>query len=559
MANQLLKLEAQKSNQKSTHDKSSTSDMLEKRRSEELILAFAGPIGCGIKLAISEAQSSLESIGYKVHVIKLSRLIERNIDNGNIVITTPGDSLSKGAQRIIRLQNGGNALRKQEGTSILVENAIQEIVILRGKQQKEDNFDGNFMDYVPKLTAYLIDQVKHPDEVSLLRIVYGQMFNLIGVISVAEKRRSRLSGMDKISANEISDLMERDRRQEADNEQQLDKALQMADFFISTDHGTTTSLQSKLKRFFDLIHGGNGITPTSQEYGMYTAYAASLKSACLSRQVGASISDRTGKIVSTGCNDVPKAMGGLYSSDDHTHDRRCVHRDEQVCFNDREKNSLKDDMKQALMLLRKAQTSDSPSDVPSDVPLIDEHEIEKVLNVVYKASHIGDLIEFSRAVHAEMDAIISLARSGTPGIVGANLYTTTFPCHSCARHIVAAGIVKVYYIEPYEKSLAQKLHDDAIAFETEDDDAEKVGYNPQLHSQRVRFIHFEGVAPRQYLNYFKMVNRKNKDGTVIKIIARDAQKVNSEYLDDYRKFETKVVARLIGSQPIPKLVEPEQQ
>ena len=47
-------------------------------------------------------------------------------------------------------------------------------------------------------------------------------------------------------------------------------------------------------------------------------------------------------------------------------------------------------------------------------------------------------------------------------MVGGTLYTTTFPCHNCTRHIVASGIAKVYYIEPYAKSLALELHNDAI-------------------------------------------------------------------------------------------------
>jgi deoxycytidylate deaminase len=181
-------------------------------------------------------------------------------------------------------------------------------------------------------------------------------------------------------------------------------------------------------------------------------------------------------------------------------------------------------------------------------PLIPAEQLNEILESIFKASHIGDLIEFSRAVHAEMDAIISLARAGTPGIMGAHLYTTTFPCHSCARHIVAAGIVKVYYIEPYEKSLAKKLHDDAIAFEIEDDDTEKSGYNAAQISQKVRFIHFEGVAPRQYLNFFKMTKRKDGNGKVIKIIAKESSKIIGEYLDDYRTFENKVVAHLNPSQ-----------
>lgn len=437
----------------------------------------------------------------------------------------------------MKLQDGGNLLRNFT-SSYLAEHAVQEIVVKRGEQRHElVGPDGDPQEYVPPRTAYLIDQIKHPDEVAMLRIVYRKLFHLIGVISVADKREARLLNVERAQPSEISQLMERDRRQEDDNGQQLDKALKLADFYISTDAGTTASLQRKLRRFIGLLHGENGITPTVQEYGMYAAYAASLKSACLSRQVGAAISDLSGKIVSTGCNDVPKATGGLYSVEDGTRDRRCVHREEQVCFNDREKLAHKSDIRIALEELQKSDVDRSP--------LIAPERLDEILNIVFKASHIDDLTEFSRAVHAEMDAIISLARSGTPGIVGSNLFTTTFPCHSCARHIVAAGISKVYYIEPYEKSLAKKLHGDAIEFDTEDDEAEKSEYNARPAAGAVKFIHFEGVTPRQYLNFFQMTRRKDSiKGGVIKIMPKDAPKAVSEYLDDYRAFEAKVVEKL---------------
>lgn len=512
------------------------SDFLETRRSEELVIGFAGPVGCGINLAISESKAALELIGYEVHVIKLSRFIEESIRANKISINEEEyASRSTSVKRIMKLQDGGNELRKL-GTSYLVEHAIQEIVVLRGKKANSENFEGDIKDYVPKRTAYLVDQIKHQDEVALLRIVYGRLFHLVGVISVAEKRKARLRTSDKVGASEISDLMERDRRQEDSNGQQLDKALQMADFFISTDHGTTPAIQRKLQRFLGLLHGENGITPTAQEYGMYAAYSAGLKSACLSRQVGAAIADSQGKIVSTGCNDVPKPMGGLYTSEDQGKDMRCVHREDQICFNDREKISHKSDIETALRGLISKN---------GGARIVKDEDISVVLAAVYKASHIGDLTEFSRAVHAEMDAIISLARSGTPGIIGAKLFTTTFPCHSCARHIVAAGISKVYYIEPYEKSLAQKLHADAIAFETEDDEEDKARYNAAPPGSLVKFIHFEGVAPSQYLNFFKMTVRKDvATGKVIKITPTNSPKAVGEYLDDYKSFESKVVERL---------------
>lgn len=509
-------------------------DTFKTRISDELVIAFSGPVGCGITNVIEQTKIGLESRGYKVYVIKLSAFIEGAINQGDINLGPNADhSISGKAKRYIDLQDGGNELRKKFGYDILAEYAVKNIVGFRQEQTPADLKDTP-KNSVPNKNAFLIDQIKHPQEVQLFRAVYRKLFHLVGVVSVESKRQKRLEHVEQIPAPLAVKIMDRDKKQEEENGQQLDKALKMADFFIRSDRGTIDSIKKQMDRFVSLLHGQNGITPTKQEYGMYVAYAAGLRSACLSRQVGAAIEDTTGEIISTGCNDVPKSGGGLYSFEDGTDDKRCVHKEEQICFNDREKKLLKTMMRNSL--------EDAKDEVTNE-QLIKPENIDKLIEAVYKASRIYDLIEFSRAVHAEMDAIITLVRTGTPGIVGSILYCTTFPCHSCARHIVAAGIKKTYYIEPYEKSLAKNLHSDAIEFETEEDDA---SLKTNIDESKIlsRFVHFEGVAPSQYLNFFTMPKRKDSAGKVIVIAPNQAKKSVSEYLDDYRDFESKVVEHL---------------
>ena len=141
-----------------------------------------------------------------------------------------------------------------------------------------------------------------------------------------------------------------------------------------------------------------------------------------------------------------------------------------------------------------------------------------------------------------MDAIVSLARRGGPGLLEATLYTTTFPCHSCARHIVAAGISQVFYIEPYEKSLAQELHKDAIAFE----DLRPISTISNTNAKQeklVQFLHFEGVSPRLFAVVFRAEDRKErKTGKYVPIAAVNPPKVLAEYLDKYQEFETVAVS-----------------
>ena len=84
---------------------------------------------------------------------------------------------------------------------------------------------------------------------------------------------------------------------------------------------------------------------------------------------------------------------------------------------------------------------------------------------------------------------------------GARLFTTTFPCHNCARHIIGAGIDEVVYREPYEKSLASELHKDAVVVDSTTE-----------ASGKVVFRRFVGVGPPQYLGLFTKRSRKDPKG-----------------------------------------------
>lgn len=67
----------------------------------------------------------------------------------------------------------------------------------------------------------------------------------------------------------------------------------------------------------------------------------------------------------------------------------------------------------------------------------------------------GEHLEISSAHHAEK---VLISRSAANGVStkGASLYTSTFPCPSCAYDIATAGIAKVYYSEGYSALEAQE-------------------------------------------------------------------------------------------------------
>jgi len=145
------------------------------------------------------------------------------------------------------------------------------------------------------------------------------------------------------------------------------------------------------------------------------------------------------------------------------------------------------------------------------------------------------LIEFSRAIHAEMHAIISAGKTCGQDVENSALFCTTYPCHSCARHIILAGIKEVYYIEPYRKSLATKLHDDAIS-------------EKESEVDKVRILLYDGVSPKRYLELFKMYEMPRKDDKTGVLLSNPIEKAvpkSRPMLDSFPYLEGFVINNLV--------------
>lgn len=66
----------------------------------------------------------------------------------------------------------------------------------------------------------------------------------------------------------------------------------------------------------------------------------------------------------------------------------------------------------------------------------------------------------TRAIHAELNAVAFSARHGVR-TDGAVLYCTHAMCRTCAQAVASAGIIEVYYENPYRESLGLSLLLDA--------------------------------------------------------------------------------------------------
>lgn len=474
-------------------------EAIRSRHSQELVIGLCGAVGAGIKRLKNSVITELKSANYHVEHIRLSDLIAATQSDPNSI-----QSLS-GYPRYDTLQNLGDKLRKEHSNTTVAEMGIRRIHLIRNSMFGDGSDSGNTVK-VTKKVAYVIDQIKHHDEVALFQEVYRKNFYLIGLLRTKDQRLQNLKDEGITDSTEAMKLIERDRNSNDKFGQHVEKAIQMSDYFIR-NLDDVSKLSASIRRFINLIHGVGNITPTRDEKGIYSAHSASLASACLSRQVGAAIMDSTGKVIATGCNDVPQFGGGLYDGESKK-DLRCYNK--TGCQNDKHKLQLKGQIKQIL--------ADEGVSEP-----------ERVADIIFNNSKAKSLIEYSRAIHAEMDAIISLARSSASSSMGKTLYCTTFPCHNCARHIVAAGIKSVVYIEPYEKSLALDLHNDAICQEDSPNEDKLVLKN------------FEGVSPNRYAEFFVYKkDRKNSQGEVICYELPTSNQVEPHQLDCYVDYEVKV-------------------
>ena len=97
--------------------------------------------------------------------------------------------------------------------------------------------------------------------------------------------------------------------------QQVNDTFHRADYFVDNtpnrEGEDEFTLPDEIKRIFDIVFTGEIHRPRSEERGMYPhAQAAAMRPSCLSRQVGASILDSNGDLISVGTNEVPKYGGG---------------------------------------------------------------------------------------------------------------------------------------------------------------------------------------------------------------------------------------------------------
>lgn len=217
--------------------------------------------------------------------------------------------------------------------------------------------------------------------------------------------------------------------------------IENADIFVTrnykeegydTDYIYDHQLIHSLARIITLILHPGLLSPTKLERCMQIAMTAKLNSGCLSRQVGAVVTDSEYNILSLGWNDAPcgtesclrRNLFDLARNDDPDAYSRFEQENQDFRNYITDINKILGPIKTELRGLPMAFCF---KDIYQDL--------------IQQRDQI-----YTRALHGEERA---LASCGNERACGGYLFTTSSPCELCAKRAREAGIKKIYYIQQY--------------------------------------------------------------------------------------------------------------
>lgn len=283
----------------------------------ELVIGLVAAIGTDLDSVTRFLIEQLALAGYETKLIRISEdIIERLYKS---------DVWSTKAERYRSLMTAGNEARRfaiqaeeargvskkdRRGNAVLAYATASTIFLDRKIDSQRRTLPNG-------KKAYLVRSLKRPEEVEALRLIYPQGFVLVGVHTEEKRRKDYLTESMGISLADAEDLIRRDANETSKeyetphpNGQLVNKTFHLADFFVHSSPDADR-LRGDIRRMVELLFGCPFHTPTFDEYAMYMAFSAALRSADLSRQVGAVVT-KGHQVLATGANDCPRAGGGLY-------------------------------------------------------------------------------------------------------------------------------------------------------------------------------------------------------------------------------------------------------
>lgn len=305
---------------------------------------------------------------------------------------------------------------------------------------------------------FTIDALRNTYEIEFFRNRY-QSFYLFSILASEDYRKERLSNEFSVTQTELKEIKEYETSSKQLEHQAINKCIGKGDVFINNDTEDTRHIDLKIEllNYIALIRKPGLFIPSDDERFMQVAFTARYNSGCISRQVGAVVTGEDGYIRGFGWNDVPeghipclyrtpqqlldgnKKIFSLYENDT-IFTEHIEQLSEQVkvfpfCFKD-EQNSIEN-----------KKDKQKVYDEIKNLSQIKDVNIRDLTNFVDALKIKNPTRE--RALHAEENAFLQIAKSGGQSVVKGTLYTTDSPCQLCAKKSMQLKIKRIVYIDAY--------------------------------------------------------------------------------------------------------------
>lgn len=362
-----------------------------------------------------------------------------------------------------------------------------------------------------KKTLLCIDAIRNPYEATYFQDRYNA-FYLVAINTDYEERRRRLSKEWGLSDKQFSDLYNKEYPKLKGNDVftkiDIGACCELGDIHINNPKEVSDNkyfLTEQLVKYVTLMKHPGLITPSAIERCMQVAYNAKLNSGCLSRQVGAVITDAAFSIKAVGWNSTPE------------HQVPCNLRHLVRYFNNLDENEFSsfemNDNEFSKTLKSKYDDLVNFAKNQNKSKTVSSYDVVKALGGRHYPYCFKDVYQKSnqvhtRSLHAEENAFLQLAKNGGEGIKGGNLFTTASSCVLCSKKAYHLGIKNIYYIIPYPDIAQSHI----ISFGKPDNE-----HNPKniLFSGAIgrayTSLYTQRIAFKDELEYLVPSTDKNKD------------------------------------------------
>lgn len=288
-------------------------------------------------------------------------------------------------------------------------------------------------------TFICLDAIRSPYEATYFQDRYSS-FYLVAVSTDDNERIRRLG--EKLSHEQIKALDSKEYPSKLKDEsrftnQDIGACLQLADIYLYNPYESTNEkyfITELIVKYITLMKHPGLITPTSVERCMQIAYNAKLNSGCLSRQVGAVITDSHYSVKAVGWNSVAE---GQVPCNLRNAENYLINKDKSSFSTyELENQEFIDHMHKEYK--RKIGLSSLKGRLCSYCFKDEYEQITLQKNQVH-----------TRSLHAEENAFLQIVKYGGEGIQGGKLFTSASSCVLCSQKAFQLGIKDIFYIDPY--------------------------------------------------------------------------------------------------------------